>query len=81
MYVFQSLDRNLDLAGKAVFKNYQFTTDNEEMAAFLRRNCEKQPHNIWELKVGEENNKPKRGRPSIAVRGMRTSELAEGASV
>lgn len=79
-YFFQSKDRNTDLGEKIQFRNYQFVTDNVELAATVRNNCKSQPSLYWETtsevlaSVKQEkpiaqdkplNELPKRGRPPI----------------
>lgn len=88
-YQFQSYNRTHDLAGKVMFINYQYSTDNKELAEFVRRNCKVNPHEIWEVtpevletatpEVKEEIKKRRQPKKTIVYQGMRTAN-AEGAS-
>lgn len=92
-YLFQSRNRNHDLGKNVRFRNFEFSTSDEEVAAFVRRNCKAQPDSMWEVTPQDEEPKPdtdnppqapppprRPGRPKTVVnRGMRTAELAEGA--
>ena len=49
MFEFQSHDRNLDLADKVSFRNGYFSTTDSGVADFVRRNCVKNPHLLWEI--------------------------------
>ena len=91
MYTFQSLkDRNADLGDKVKFSDYYFQTNNEEVAGFVRRNCQKNPHLYIEttpevllakpkeeqLEVEKKVELSKRGRKKVeVVAGMRTNQL------
>lgn len=88
---FQSLYRNVDLGNRVSFKNYLFTTDDDKVAAFVRRNCKANPREYWEVtkvlkeaaetdaEVKETLERPKRVLKTNA--GFRSSDMAEGASV
>lgn len=89
MHTFQSKFRNhdLQLSNKKVvqFKNYEFKTDNDELASLVRARLS---HDIWELDAIVEQVKvepkpevvaevsKKRGRPfkTQVVQGMRASQ-------
>jgi len=74
----------------ASFKNYQYSTANEEKAAKIREVCDRNPHDYWEItsdmlvapkqEVQPEPEKKKAGRPKgVSVfRGMKTSVPSEG---
>ena len=49
MYQFQSSDRNVDLGAKVQFRSYFFSTSDETIAAFVRRNCKANPNLFWEI--------------------------------
>lgn len=71
-YRFQSLARTLDLP-RVTFRDYEFSTEDPELAEYVRRNCQANPHDLWEITPES----PKRGRPPKVVRGMRTSRVTE----
>ena len=83
-YEFQSLHRNADIAGKVYFHNYVFQTEDEKLAAFVRRNCKANPLNYWEVtkdmvqtpeaKVVAE----KIEKVGKVNRGFRSSDVAQG---
>jgi hypothetical protein len=97
MYEFQSLHRNHDLPEhKVSFKNFTFLTQDEKVASYVREVCKKNPNTVWEITEAvregvkedapvvvplEAQKRPGRPKKISAVRGFRSSDVAQGESV
>lgn len=83
-YVFRSKDRSVDLGNKVHFENYEFITNDDELAALVRRNIKAQPSSFWEAtpEVLEEMKlpppKPKGKHVPVVKTGARDSTVFEG---
>ena len=90
-FIFQSRCRNADMGDYAQFRNFVFATENPLLAGRVRKTCERNPHDYWEMtqevkdfQKPEEVYKKKVGRPpktEKVIRGFRDSEQSQGESV
>lgn len=93
MYEFQSKHRDVDLGDKVRFSMFYYATSDEELAAFVRRNCAKNPSLYWEItplktatkevavsevvEVPKKTGRPPRPKGVTVVSGARNSTVQE----